>query len=297
MARDLSTLLDAEIGRPVEGAVQALAERARQNHGDSVAAVLFYGSCVRQTSVAESLVDLYVVVDGYRQAYGAPLTAALNWLLPPNVYYLEVPYGGSRARAKYAVISRDDFVSGAGGKWFHPYLWARFSQPCRLVFCRDEGARQEILGALTDAVLTAFGEALALTGRPADAPALWTAVFRETYRTELRAERSGRVTKQIESDPRYFESVGAAALDAVGEGPLQRRSAASWFLRRVQGKVLSVLRLVKAAFTFDGGAEYLKWKIERHSGVEVPLTPWQRRHPILGSITLFWSLYRRGAFR
>jgi hypothetical protein len=39
------------------------------------------------------------------------------------------------------------------------------------------------------------------------------------------------------------------------------------------------------------------WKIKRHSGVSVDLTPWQRRHPILASGTQFWKIYRAGGFR
>lgn len=69
-----------------------------------------------------------------------------------------------------------------------------------------------------------------------------------------------------------------------------------WGLRRVQGKFLSVARLIKASFTFDGGIDYLAWKISRHSGVKIELTPWQRRHPLLAGIVLFWRLRRRGAF-
>ncbi|MCA9474766.1 MAG: hypothetical protein KC563_03010, partial [Nitrospira sp.] len=59
----------------------------------------------------------------------------------------------------------------------------------------------------------------------------------------------------------------------------------------------SMLRLMKAAFTFQGGADYLIWKIERHSGVKVELTPTQRRHPIITGLVIFWRLYRQGAFR
>ena len=68
-------------------------------------------------------------------------------------------------------------------------------------------------------------------------------------------------------------------------------------VRTVQGKILSILRLMKAAYTFQGGADYLIWKIERHSGVKVELTPAQRKHPIWAGITTFWRLYRQGAFR
>ena len=36
---------------------------------------------------------------------------------------------------------------------------------------------------------------------------------------------------------------------------------------------LSVLRLLKALFTFEGGLDYIAWKLERHSGqrIEVPM--------------------------
>ena len=58
-----------------------------------------------------------------------------------------------------------------------------------------------------------------------------------------------------------------------------------------------MLRLVKASFTFENGAAYLIWKIRRHSGVEIELTSWQRRHPVLASPVLAWRLYRAGGFR
>ena len=54
---------------------------------------------------------------------------------------------------------------------------------------------------------------------------------------------------------------------------------------------------MKAAFTFRGGARYLAWKVERHSGEAVALTPWQERHPILAAPPLLWRLYRKGAVR
>jgi hypothetical protein len=78
---------------------------------------------------------------------------------------------------------------------------------------------------------------------------------------------------------------------------LPRRRAHAWALRRACGKALNVLRLCKAAFTFEGGADYLAWKIERHSGVSLELADWQRRHPLLAAPALLWRLRRRGAVR
>jgi len=54
---------------------------------------------------------------------------------------------------------------------------------------------------------------------------------------------------------------------------------------------------VKATFTFDGALDYVLWKVKRHSGVVLPVTDWQRRHPLLSAPVLAWKLYRLGAFR
>jgi predicted nucleotidyltransferase len=307
----LASLRRAELTQPVAAPIAAITEAARQRHGDAVAAVLFYGSCLRLGDDRDKIVDLYVLVDGYAAAYGAGLQAALNWLLPPNVFYLETPFEDRVVRAKYAVVSVADFTKGAGGGWFHPYLWARFAQPCRLSYCRDEAAREAMVEALSGSVRKCAAEGLALMQARAEEPFatrdVWVALFRNTYRTELRAEPPERAGEIYDANAAHYEKVSAVALaglgavrrDAEGWQVSEDRPApgGKWWLRRVQGKLLSVARLMKAAFTFQDGAHYLLWKIERHSGVSITLTPWQRRHPILASTVLFWRLYRKGAFR
>jgi hypothetical protein len=231
-------------------------------------------------------------------------------LLPPNVFYLEAPFEGRVVRAKYAVISLADFEAGASGRWFHPYLWARFAQPCRLAYCRDTATNARMVAALAGAVCKVVREGLALVPRRFISHELWVSVFRATYRTELRAEPPERADEIYAVNEAHYTRVAEAALPNFGvrrvageaqtwQVPIGRRRSTGtrWLLRRVQGKLLSVARLVKAAFTFQDGAEYLLWKIERHSGVNITLTPWQRRHPVLASTVLFWQLYRKGAFR
>ena len=71
----------------------------------------------------------------------------------------------------------------------------------------------------------------------------------------------------------------------------------AWRLRFVQGKILSIMRLLKALFTFKGGVDYVLWKIERHSGIAIEAAPRLRRVPLVGLLVIFWQLYRRGAFR
>lgn len=304
----LEALRRAEAETPVAAPIAAISEAARRRHGDAVAAVLFYGSCLRLDSDEGKVVDLYVLVDGYRATYGTGLRALLNWILPPNVFYLETPFEDRVVRAKYAVVSLADFAAGAGGRWFHPYLWARFAQPCRLAVCRDDDTRRRVTAALAAAARKSVAEGLALVDGRFTAADLWVALFRQTYRTELRAEPPERAAEIHAAAAPHFARLAELVLPALGASPLAaeegwraparaRGNGGKWALRRVQGKLLSVARLVKAAFTFQDGAQYLLWKIERHSGVSITLTPWQRRHPVLASTALFWRLYRKGAFR
>jgi hypothetical protein len=79
-------------------------------------------------------------------------------------------------------------------------------------------------------------------------------------------------------------------MEVVGPG-------VGWWLRRLEGKLLSVLRLAKASATYAGGAEYIVWKINRHAGTDIKLKPWQKRHPLLAAISLLPRLLRSGAIR
>ena len=88
----------------------------------------------------------------------------------------------------------------------------------------------------------------------------------------------------------------------VSPPPPRRRSSrgsasGGWARRRVEGKVLSVARLAKASATYAGGADYIVWKINRHAGTDFALKPWQRRHPLLGAISLLPRLLKSGAIR
>ncbi len=68
-------------------------------------------------------------------------------------------------------------------------------------------------------------------------------------------------------------------------------------LRRGLGKLMSVLRLLKALFTFAGGLDYIAWKLQRHSGQEVVIPERVRQFPLLFIWGFCWQLYRRGIFK
>ncbi|QXQ05773.1 hypothetical protein KX816_16375 [Sphingosinicellaceae bacterium] len=272
----------------------------------STNAVLFYGSCLRSGSLDGLMLDFYVIVDSYDEAYGGGWRARANRLVPPNVF--QVAYAG--LRAKYAVLDSADFARLCSARTRNPSVWARFAQPSRLVWVRDEAAREAAIAAVAQAAPALL--AAAASALPADltVEALWTGAFALTFAAELRTERKGRGDSIFAADPERYRAFTAPALAAarvpafmdgdritIAPGVNRATGAAAWSRRRREGKMLSVARLAKATFTFDGGLDYLAWKIERHAGVPVPIAPWQRRWPILGGLVLLPRLLRSGAVR
>ena len=109
-------------------------EELELRFSSSLDAILLYGSCLRSHEIGDGVVDFYVVVDDYSNAYQENYLRYFNTWLPPNVFYLEVSANSRIFRAKYAVISMAEFERG-NQHWFHSYLWARFAQPVRFIIC------------------------------------------------------------------------------------------------------------------------------------------------------------------
>lgn len=295
--QNLIELVAARADAPVAPEVATLATALCERFGDAAVGVIAYGSCLRDTSFDDSLVDLYVLVTTYTAAYGYGLRATANHLVPPNVFYLEHAFRDKTLRAKYAVLTLEQLVWKVSPSTSNPYFWARFSQPCAVVFARDENTRSRIHAALASATRTAYANGRGLASSDARWRDVWVGLFQATYRTELRPESEARAAGIVDHNAEYFESASEMLDRPATASGQHERIRANWWLRRLVGKALSVARLIKAGMTFSGGADYLAWKISRHSGVAVEVTPWQRRHPILAALMMAPKLYRRGGFR
>ena len=67
-----------------------------------------------------------------------------------------------------------------------------------------------------------------------------------------------------------------------------------WWRRRARlGKPLNLLRLAKATTTFDGAADYAAWKLQRHTGITLEVTPFRARHPLLAAPGALFELWRK----
>jgi hypothetical protein len=310
MSLGLGERVAAEMSEPVAPAVAAFAAELARIGGPGVAAVLFYGSALR-TGALDGVLDFYVLTDRVRDWPQGRAAAAAGAWLPPNVEYREFVQGGRTLRAKVALMSVKQFHDAA--YWFSrdTTIWARFAQPSALAWSRDPEAAAKAAAAVARAVASAAWWAAVLGPPEGSAQDYWRALFRETYRVELRIEPKGRERALLDADGGRYRTLlplGWAAegveFEAEGErlrpqipDPVRRQARGAWGRRRLIGKPLTVARRAKAVFTFQGAADYAAWKIERHTGVKVEVTAWRRKHPILAAPGVAWSLWRKGVLR
>jgi len=307
----LAAVIDGELQRSAPPAVAELAAQLAARAPGKVVAILFYGSALRSGAL-DGVLDFYVLLDDVG-AWPAPRLARLaNRLLPPNVSYVETGCGDSTLRAKVAVLSLAQFGRGMQAASIDTTLWARFSQPSACVWARSDDDRAAVVAAVCRATATAAQWAAWLGPESGGALEFWRALYARTYGAELRVESALRSRELIDDGserytdllPVAWESLGLA-FDADAGGELRprlahrdrARAARRWALRRRLGKLINLLRLCKSAFTFDGAMDYVAWKIERHSGVRIEVSPWQRRHPLLAAPGLYWRLRSRGLLR
>ena len=308
-------LLLAQCRSPVTPEVAALTHAALAKFGTGVAAVLFYGSCRRTLDASAGVVDLYVVVDA-RRGVEPGWRAWLGGVLPPNVYYLQISHsreaghslepgqGSDQLRAKIGVFTLAELQRASAS--FESYVWGRLAQPVSLVYVRDEQTEGRIVDLLGACVLTFLDNALPLLPGAAVAE-VWREGLSRSYRTELRVETAGRAADIVAADAPYYEQLtlacAASRLDRTPVGVVALPDPAAayvgwrWRLRNPVGKLLSVLRLIKGLYTFDGGLDYMAWKLARHAGRPIEIPERVRRWPLIFVWGLMWRLYRQGVLR
>lgn len=286
----MSSLIDlvrTELSTAVDPRVTAMAQAIAAQYPGSARAALFYGSCLRETQLDGLMLDFYLIVSDYGDAYPKRWMAAANRLIPPNVF----PFQHGGLIAKYAVLSEADFHRLNGIETRNVSVWARFAQPSRLVWAVDDTARDRAVAAVARAAPTLLAAAGSVEGEAA--LDWWRRAFALTYSVELRAERAGRAQSVVDADADRYERFSLPAMAAI---PIDARGGA-WPRRRIEGKALSIARLAKASLTYAGGIDYLAWKINRHAGTKIEIKPWQRRWPLVAALTLVPRLMKSGAIR
>ncbi|MEQ8494313.1 MAG: hypothetical protein RLW42_08860, partial [Gammaproteobacteria bacterium] len=187
---------------------------------------------------------------------------------------------------------------------------SRFAQPTEVLHARNDDVAQRLERSFERAVERTIRATLPVLPSRFSTGELWSRAFTLTYACELRSEDAARARALADTYAAHLATRTEAlamrcGLERVADDRWQaslpatqrRRAARAWGRRRIVGKLLSVARLLKAAFTFNDPLGYVVWKVARHSGVHVEPTPLQRRHPLIFGWPVLWRLYRRGGFR
>jgi len=284
----LEALLAEELARPLAEAVAAFAASLADPERD--AAVLYYGSTLR-TGDLSGLLDFYVLT---RRPHRRGVHGVVERVLWPEVSYHEF----EGLKAKVATLPLDVFRRAAEGRTLDTTIWTRFVQPAAIAWSGGDDAA--VTAAVAAAVKTASKYAAALGPGQGPAEAYWTALFRRTYAAEFRVEspdradtvlgpNTGRFTRLL---PLAWMAAGVDFSEMAGTYWPKKKGLPGWGLRAAMGKPLNLARLAKAAFTFEGAAKYAAYKIEKHTGVALEVTPFRERHPILAAPGVLWTLRR-----
>ena len=278
------------LSREAPQAVNLLAEAICEQYSD--AAIMLYGSgnsVMSDKDPADILYDFYVIVSSYKNAYDNPLLTFANWLIPPNVFYIERETELGLLRAKYAILSIDHFERLVSRKTFHSYFWARFAQPS-LIVKSSSSLQKRIEGCVQQAVDTFIHNSADLTSEKGKLREIWRAGLSRSYKAELRAEQPGRVDALLDSYGDWPDKVTNPAM--ISQERNKAGADLAWRIRAIQGALLSIARLLKGTFTFQGGVDYIAWKISRHAGFELPVKDWERRFPLIGAPALGARYYK-----
>ena len=288
----LAARVGAALNRPIDPAVAAFA--AQLGTEANACAVLFYGSNLRTGSL-DGLLDFYVLLPGPRERG--------IW---PRVSYRERCEGGAMLRAKVATMTLATFAAAARGETRETTIWARFVQPSALGWSRDAAAAAAVRSALADAAVTAARLAVAVGPEHGREEDYWRALFRATYRAEFRVEPAGREDAILTANRAHFDGLLPLALVEAGVpfaqhghtfeprlDPAARKRVRRWWnARRRLGKLVNLTRLARAMTTFEGGMRYAAWKVERHTGLPVKVTPLREKFPLIAAPEVLWLLWK-----
>ncbi len=287
--------LDAAVGRLVAVA------------GDTLVGLVFFGS--RRTGAARkdawSAYDVFVVVRGYRAFYetlrrggltgkSPALMALVSGWLPPTQYSLRFEDLGVHVKA--AVVRLDTYRRETSPGRLDHFCTGRLFQPTRLLHCRDEEARRQLLEGLVSSQRETWPWARPWLPPGFDAKAYGLSALRTSMRWEVRPEPAGRADALWAAQEGLQVPVLEALLGELAErgevvavpgepgrfvparpvGRGERARLHAYFRRSM---VRATSRWLKHTVTFEGWLDYIVRKVSRHTGEPIELTDRERRWP------------------
>jgi hypothetical protein len=302
----------AVTGRLADPVADTLARELERVAGEPPWAILLFGSRLAGTAPgAYSAYDLILIVDAYGPFYerlhrsgkhgrSPRVLTALAHILPPNIIAFDPELPGGEI-AKVMVLTPEDFQRALSEGAKDHFLRGRLVQRVAVLRARDD----RVLSAIEGALASARGDVLRWAGpwlpERFTAAELVQRLLDVSYAGEVRPESAGRVAAVVEAQRRWLEPSYLRVLEEaereglVGkvEGPAADRTLwrlanppgaldrLRWRLYFLRSKIRATSRWLKHVVTFDDWLTYVQRKVERRTGMQVEVTPMERRLPLL----------------
>jgi hypothetical protein len=288
-------------------ALDAAVRRLSTAAGDTLVGLVFFGSRRTGPAPASGLgaYDVFVVVERYRAFFEAlrragltakrpaVLAAASLWL-PPTQCSLR--FADEGVHVKGSVIRRDAFLRETSARRHDHFCIGRLFQPTRVLHCRDEDARRQILDGLVAAHRETWSWSRPGLPPRFDAREYGLSALRTSMRWEVRPEPAGRADALWEAQKGVQVPVFEALLGELAERgdvaavpgergrfaptrPVGRAERARLHAYFRWSMARATARWVKHTVTFEGWLDYIVAKAARHTGQPIALTERERRWP------------------
>jgi hypothetical protein len=285
----------------------ALARHIVEMAGDSVSAIVFFGSRKsRARPDPYSAYDLFVAITDARAFYdrlaargavrrsGAVLAALQSFLAPNQISVTAAP-GDGAPRAKCAVVTDATLRRQTSPFRDDHFCLGRLFQPTEILYAAP-GRFEETLDALVRAHVLTYA-----WGRPwlparFDVGDYCRTLLRVSFAGEIRPEPEGRAEALFQVQQEYLRPVYTTLLAGLArEGELREESPGVYALvrpvtalERVRlrayfrwSMVRATARWAKYVITFDDWLEFIVRKARRHTGEDIVLTDRERRLPLV----------------
>jgi hypothetical protein len=206
------------------------------------------------------------------------------------------PDGPRGITAKCMILDRRHFARALSSRAPDHFVKGRMVQQVRLLFAADERDRSRIQDLLARARLDVLRWVGPYLEEPFDAGSLARRMLQVSYRGEVRPESGDRVAEVFEAqEPVLREMYREVLAQARERGRVEPAGAGRWRLAEppgamdrlrvrayfVRSKLRATARWLKHVLTFDDWLTYIQRKVERRTGMEIELTPMERRFPLI----------------
>lgn len=275
----------------------------RKKFGESLIAVVFYGSRLFDPFKNDGLYDFYVIIDFYEKVHDSFWHILMNRFLPPSVYLAEVSVGRDQASAKYNIISYQDFKRYITDPP-EIYIVGRFSKAVYIAYARDEDTKWKIADLIRKAMYFCMVYTVPMLEdrEKFNLEELILEILSLSYKGEVRIEDPKKLSTLLEADRDFYMKVYTPMfLDYVkqNEGIIfeidrdEELNKRTWavvgdtipskyevikFLKISSRR--GVLRWPKSLVTFRGYKEYLERKV-RKSGEDLKLSEIDKKYPLI----------------